>query len=455
MTTWEIAVKLVRSKRALLKSLSAWLLIAAGLILAVFGLLLDYILLSSSPGISLPQLLIVVLGVALAIVGWLLRRDKFRQRLAIDLRANLGKGALIAAITLIVLELALTQLGIGTYFRFDLPPFNGKALYWFDCSGERGCRYDPTMVSAACERGDTSGRLCAKNSDGFRDDDEFVSPPAEIEQRVLLLGDSFTHGFSADLGKSFAEILDKALPKMLIWNAGYTGNGTNAALAAFESLAPLLQPQLTILGFYTGNDFIDNQFPMDSWISVVLPNGLGRSVRRYSIDRLRNPIRLDLETALHWHARAKPAPNNEIEKALGSMRLGTLLLRLLDVVGELLAGDDFAQQKAHTARYLSWLRDAAKAQGSELLILLIPTADEVTNPSKYTLAAEALFATLGIAWVDISAIVAFEDYKPTNMDPHWLNAGHAKVGELLTACIKNFFAAGSLSACDQVVIPQR
>ena len=428
------------------------MLIAAGLALTLFGLLLDSILLSRNPGIGLPQLLIVAAGIGLAVLGLFLRHDKVRQRLANDLRANLGKGALIAAITLIVLELALTQLGFGTYFRFDLPPFEGITQDWFRC-GERGCRYDVARLKAACQGGDTSGRRCAINRAGYRDDDEFVAPDADIARRILLLGDSFTHGFSADLGKSFAEILDEALPDALVWNTGITGNGTNAALAAFEAWAPLLQPQLTILGFYTGNDFIDNQYPLDSWIRVELPNGLQRSVRRYSIDRLGNPIRLDLETVLHWHTRVKPAPNNGIEKALGSTRLGTILLRLFDVVGELLAGDDFAQQKAHTARYLSWLRDAAKAQDSELLILLIPTADEVINPGKHTLAAEALFAELGIAWIDSAAIVAFEDYKPTNMDPHWLNAGHAKVGEILTACIETFFATSSLSACDSVILP--
>ena len=137
--------------------LFAWLLIVAGLALALFGLLLDFILPSSSPGISLPQLLIAAAGLGLAALDLFLRRDKVRQRLANDLRVNLGKSAVITALTIIVLEVALTQLGFAAYFDTDLPPFNGKALYWFDCSEEGGCRYDPAMVSAACDRQPTAG----------------------------------------------------------------------------------------------------------------------------------------------------------------------------------------------------------------------------------------------------------------------------------------------------------
>ena len=407
---------------------------------------------SSSPGLSLPQMLVVALGAGLALFGWLLRRAAFRERLTTDLRANFGKGAIVAAITLLALELLLTQLGIGTYFRFDLPPFDGLILDWFHC-GDGGCHYDVAKLTAACQRGEASGRRCAVNQAGYRDDDEFVAPDAKIMRRILLLGDSFTHGFSADLGSSFAEILDAQLSDALVWNTGITGNGTNSALAAYETWAPVLQPQLTILGFYTGNDFIDNQYPLDSWFRVELADGLRRSVRRYSIDRLGNPVRLDLETALRFHARVKPAPNSPVEAALGSTRLGTLLLRLLDAVSERLIGDDFARQKMRTARYLERLRVAAKAQGSDLLVLLIPTAQDTLNPGKSALAAEALMESLGIAWIDSADIVQFADYKATNMDPHWLNSGHAKIGDMLTECVTAYFVAGSLSACEPATLP--
>ena len=450
-------MKFVRSKGTLLISLGAWLLIAAGLFLALFGLLFDYILPFSNPGISLPQLLIVAAGAGLTLVGWLLRRDKLRQRL--DLRVNLGKGALVIILTIIALEVVLAQTGSTTYFHTALgqnaaalSPFSGKIFYWFDCN-EDGCRYDPAMVNEVCKQGLEAGRRCAINRSGFRDDDEFVTPSADIAQRVLLLGDSFTHGFAADLHRAFPELLDAALPETLIWNTGHTGNGTNGAIASFQAYAPVLSPQLTILGFFVGNDFVDNLYPPDSWVRVAMEDGEIRNVRRYNLDRLGNPVNLDLETTLHYHARYSPAPSNLLEKALGATRLGALLLRTLDRIGEIAFGKDYdLQNRRITRAYLAQLRDEAAAIDSQLLALVIPSKKDLVQQSHEYADAVELMRDLAIPYIEVIDLLdADADYKAR--DPHWSNAGHAKVGEILTDCIEGFFAVGSLTACDSVIIP--
>ena len=389
-------MNLLRSNKKLLISLLAWLLIIAGLLLALIALLLDIILQSVNPGIGLHQLLIAGGGAGLAAFGWLLRRDHFRTRLLHRWRANLGKCSVITILTLIILELTLTKSGLGTYFENDLLPyagtFTGKALYWLECSQESGCRYDPEMLIASCERGETTGRRCAINRDGYRDDDEFDAPPADTDQRVLLLGDSFTQGFTADLGKAFPELLDDELSKALVWNTGHTGNGTNGALAAFRAFAPRLQPQLTILGFFTGNDFQDNLYPPDSWLRVIIEDGTHIAVRRYNIDRLGNPILLDLTTTLYYHARYKPAPSNTVEEALGSTRLGALLLRTLDRFSEIVL-----QQRQYmlTRAYLEDLQEAVAANGSQLLTLLIPSIKDITQPTADYMAACGIDARIG------------------------------------------------------------
>lgn len=438
----------------LLRSLGAWLMIVAGMCLAGLGLLLDFVFLSSQPGIGLPQFLVLALGLGIAGEGVLLLRDQSRERLANQLRANLSKCSVITMLTLIILELTLTMSGLGTYFVTDLPPFNGKVLYWYECDRESGCRFDPEMVIASCERGELVGRRCAINRDGFRDDDEFIAPPADIEHRVLLLGDSFTHGFTADLGKAFPELLDEELSEALVWNAGYTGNGTNGALASFKAFAPRLQPQLTLLGFYTGNDFSDNLHPPDGWMRVEMEDGLHKSVRRYSFDRLGNPLKLDLETTLHYHARRKPAPNNLVEKVLGSTRLGTLLLRALDRLGEIVVGTDQQRQNRLTRMYLENLQEAVAANDSQLLALIVPSIKDMTKPSVDYMAAVALMRELAIPHIEVRDLLGADtDYH--ERDPHWNNSGHGVVGALLSECIEAFFAAGSLSACERVVIPER
>ena len=38
-------------------------------------------------------------------------------------------------------------------------------------------------------------------------------------------------------------------------------------------------------------------------------------------------------------------------------------------------------------------------------------------------------------------------------DIHWNNAGHQKVGALLTECVDEFIASGDLANCERVVVP--
>ncbi len=440
-------MKLIRSSRTLLISLGAWLLIAAGLALALFGLLLDYILLGSQPGIGLPQILVVAAGAGLAMFGWRLRHYKPPP----DLRANLSKATVITVITFVCIEAALTIGGSATYFH-DNRQTNEVVWLRLRRCGAEACSYDYERMQEACQRGVMTERYCAINRAGYRDDDEFVQPGTDITERILLLGDSFTHGFIADVGYAFAEQLDAQLPDALVWNTGITGNGTNSALAAFRVYAPLLQPHLTILGFYASNDFVDNQFPTDVWAYAHNPSGQDQSVRRYALDRLNNPVKLDIDTAFRYHRQEYPAPTSDVEFALGSTRLGTLLLRGLDALSPVLVGQKWQARVDRTRDLLQKLRDEAAQQGSAMLTLLVPSRKDVDWQSYEYLMARKLLTELGMPYMEvIDTLTDEQHYHPT--DAHWNNSGHMKVGALLADCIEDFFAAGSLSACDRVIIP--
>lgn len=82
---------------------------------------------------------------------------------------------------------------------------------------------------------------------------------AELQglERILVLGDSFTYGLSADLGKSYVETIQANRADAMIWNTGMSGTGAVQALSLYTRFAPMLRPQLTILGFVT-NDFSGN-----------------------------------------------------------------------------------------------------------------------------------------------------------------------------------------------------
>ncbi len=90
------------------------LLIVLGLVIAVFGIALDFLFPHSSPGFSLPQLLIVFTGLALSLVSLALRRINVRRRFFRTVKQNALTAFIVTLLTLIVLEFVLVALGIGT-----------------------------------------------------------------------------------------------------------------------------------------------------------------------------------------------------------------------------------------------------------------------------------------------------------------------------------------------------
>ena len=68
------------------------------------------------------------------------------------------------------------------------------------------------LFELACETGELRGRVCAVNRQGYSDWEDFVVTDDFADKtRILLLGDSFTYGMSADIGMSFADMLNSEL----------------------------------------------------------------------------------------------------------------------------------------------------------------------------------------------------------------------------------------------------
>ena len=425
----------------------------SGVALALFGLLLDSILLDSQPGFSLPQLLIVAVGVGLAGFGWRLRRDRLRKRLARQLRANLGKAMLVALVTMVALELVLTLVGYSTYYPVELPVPNREIIDWFICDAQMGCRYQHEAARGACEAGELIGLHCVFNSLGFADSDEFVASADLAERhRVLVLGDSFSHGYSADVGFSYVATIEKALPEIVLWNLGIAGTGTNQALASFRGIAPIMQPHLTILGFYVGNDFVDNRLAIEKTIAHSRLDGGVRTMDLVFEGRWGALYEVEPETMMRYRRSNVNPPPNELERIIGLTRLGSILLRSMDALCPLFDGVRFAAQVEVTSDLLQALQAETDAMDSQLLVLVIPEKEDFsTKTDKYTTAID-LMRQSSIPYLEvINSLQVMDDY--SDIDWHWNNSGHRVVGDILAECIEAFFAAGSLSACDRVVLP--
>ena len=97
---------------------------------------------------------------------------------------------------------------------------------------------------------------------GLRDGEPGPKAPGTF--RVLGLGDSFAFGWGVPAEAGFLErletLLDASRPAVAhdVLNAGVPGYGTYEARRRLEALDPEWDPDLVLLAFYEGNDYLNN-----------------------------------------------------------------------------------------------------------------------------------------------------------------------------------------------------
>ncbi|WP_367389511.1 SGNH/GDSL hydrolase family protein [Lewinella sp. LCG006] len=102
---------------------------------------------------------------------------------------------------------------------------------------------------------------------------------------VLLLGDSFTFGWSArPWFGSFADHL-RALG-YVVYNAGISGTGPDQYAAAAKVFIPMLKPDYVIVNFFVGNDIL--YFPVETkpYEMVYYPTNAGVMMARPTYERI-------------------------------------------------------------------------------------------------------------------------------------------------------------------------
>jgi lysophospholipase L1-like esterase len=124
---------------------------------------------------------------------------------------------------------------------------------------------------------------------GLRDREPSPKPPGTF--RALGLGDSFAFGWGVPLEASFLKrlevLLDLSRPGVPheVVNAGIPGYGTWEALQLLRSVGPVYEPDLVVLAFYEGNDYLNNgaaprrRAVVDGYLTDLPAGGSGGAVR--------------------------------------------------------------------------------------------------------------------------------------------------------------------------------
>lgn len=434
------------------------LMIILGLLVALVGLGADFVFLNSRPGFNLPQILLIICGFLLSVGALQWRRKGTPSLLKTNVRKHGARVVAVSLVTLAVIEVVLTVSDAPTYFPTDFSNEPLPTIPWWACD-EEGCRYVPHAVVSACSKGELQGRFCSVNKQGYADRKDFTIDEPIDATRILFLGDSFTFGLSAELGKSYVETVERNLPEAVVWNAGIVGTGTNQAVASYAVLGPRFRPHLTVLGFYL-NDFLDNLFPPYCEQQVVLEDGTILFVRTCKYDEHGNLIHAPWTQATLLFARAGRLPlPNEFERLVGSTRIGSMLLKLKDRFISLMPSREdsptFPPELERTRTLLNLLQEQVADVDSELLVVLIDEREDypvLRHEGRFEIALE-LMHELGLPYVDTRPFIRVPNDFAELPDDHWNSAGHQKIGAILSECIKAYLDKSDLADCQHAVIP--
>lgn len=278
-------------------------------------------------------------------------------------------------------------------------------------------------------------RLMMINNDGYHDKDNFTAISPESDSiKILAAGDSFTWGASSDIGSSFIDILESDVNKVhpaLVWNTGIPATGTNHALFTTKKYLPVQHSNYVVLGFYAGNDFGDNLLPYDR----IVFNKLASCYSQYDFDKNMQPVKISNREAYKIATGSYPLEElNFFQKILARSRFLAFTSELMTKVQNRVNG---SKEKAKdleyklTRDYLKELDEYVKANNAELIVLVIPSLNDVKKKDEHYLNALKLFKELSIKYVDPVDQLSTEDYLTID-GGHWHNSGHIKAGHLLS-----------------------
>ncbi|MBN1564718.1 MAG: hypothetical protein JXA10_12805 [Anaerolineae bacterium] len=163
------------------------------------------------------------------------------------------------------LALALVLVEIAGRLVFDFDPLPGWAQ---DFNNRVGYELRPYQGYEYISQSDEFAITVKHNSRGLHDVEHILEKPVGVF-RILILADSYGHAREVPLEAHFARqleaLLNDSAPEGMTFeviNAGHFGLGTVQEYLYYTTEGYRYDPDLVLLGFYVGNDVLDNYGPL-------------------------------------------------------------------------------------------------------------------------------------------------------------------------------------------------
>jgi hypothetical protein len=343
------------------------------------------------------------------------------------------------AIIFIIAEVLLALFGYPSNYK-KMQTFSLTQAKWWTCDSVNGPRYVPNQL------GQTDAdffknekwyynRLSIVNNEGYHDRDNFTEVSSASDSlKILFAGDSFTWGASADVDSSYVDVFESDVKKAypgIVWNTGVPATGTNHAIFTTKKYLPLQKSNYVVLGFYVANDFNDNLLPFDRLVF----NNLASCYNLYDYDKNFKPFKISKSEAYKKATGSYPMEElNVLQKILIRSRFISFIGDMKAKVVNRLSGNKgrtTEQEYKMTAEYLKQLNDYVKENNAELIVCVIPQADDIKEKGTRYLNVIKILNGLSVKYFENTSLFTAGDYLKTG-GGHWKNSGHIKAGHGLS-----------------------
>ncbi len=157
---------------------------------------------------------------------------------------------------LVLLEVSVRVLGLA-------PPAESAGWFWQGPDAELGWTHIPGASGRWFNPRHEYDVDVTINDRGLRDVEHAYDKPPDVF-RILILGDSYVEGMRVPLDQTFGKRLEERLNqaglpiKFEVVLAGVSAWGTDQELLWFRKEGVRYEPDLVLLGFFPGNDFMNN-----------------------------------------------------------------------------------------------------------------------------------------------------------------------------------------------------